>query len=96
MSVAETIHKKIEEAFQPLVLTVEDQSYQHQGHAGHRPGVETHFHVTIVSSVFEGVLRVQRHRMVTSLLKDEIGNPIHALTLTTITPAEAAKADAEA
>lgn len=96
MSVAETIQKKIEEAFAPLVLTVEDQSHQHQGHAGHRPGVETHFHVTIVSSAFEGVLRVQRHRMVTSLLKDEIGNPIHALALKTLTPAEAAKAEADA
>lgn len=96
MTVAETIRKKLEEAFQPLVLTVEDQSDQHQGHAGHRPGVETHFHVTIVSPVFEGVLRVERHRMVTSLLKDEIGNPIHALALKTMTPAEAAKADADA
>ncbi len=96
MSVAETIQKKIEEAFAPLVLNVEDQSHQHQGHAGHRPGIETHFHVTIVSSVFEGVLRVQRHRMVTSLLKDEIGNPIHALALKTMTPAEAAKAEADA
>lgn len=91
MTVAEIIEQKLNEAFSPLSLVVEDQSHQHQGHAGHRPGVETHFHVTIVSSAFEGVARVARHRMVTGVLKNEIGNPIHALALKTQTPTEAAK-----
>ena len=91
MTVAEIIRQKLEKAFQPLVLEIEDQSHKHQGHAGHRPGIETHFDVRIVSSAFEGVMRVQRNRMVTNVLKDEIGNPIHALALKTLTPEEAAK-----
>ena len=91
MTVAEIIEQKLNEAFSPLSLVVEDQSDQHQGHSGHRPGVETHFHVTIVSDVFEGVSRVARHRMVTGVLKNEIGNPVHALALKTQTPAEAEK-----
>ena len=91
MTVAEIIRQKLEKAFQPLVLEIEDRSHKHQGHAGHRPGIETHFDVRIVSSAFEGVMRVQRHRMVTNVLKDEIGNPIHALALKTLTPEEAAK-----
>tara|TARA_R110000868_G_scaffold48908_9_gene158199 strand:- start:5356 stop:5631 length:276 start_codon:yes stop_codon:yes gene_type:complete len=91
VTIAEIIEQKLKTAFSPLFLVVEDQSHQHQGHAGHRPGVETHFHVTIVSSAFEDVSRVQRHRMVTGVLKNEIGNPIHALALQTQTPAEAAK-----
>jgi len=92
VTVAEIIRQKLEKAFQPLVLEIEDQSHKHQGHAGHRPGIETHFDVRIVSSAFEGVMRVQRHRMVTNVLKDEIGNPVHALALKTLTPEEAAKA----
>jgi BolA protein len=91
VTVAEIIRQKLEKAFQPLVLEIEDQSYKHQGHAGHRPGIETHFDVRIVSPAFEGVMRVQRHRMVTNVLKDEIGNPVHALALKTLTPEEAAK-----
>ena len=96
MTVAEIIRQKLEAAFQPLILEIEDQSHKHQGHAGHRPGIETHFDVRIVSAAFEGVMRVQRHRMVTNVLKEEIGNPVHALALKTLTPGEAAKADANA
>ncbi|MDO8288053.1 MAG: BolA family protein [Parvibaculum sp.] len=91
MTVAEIITEKLKKAFSPSTLIVEDQSHQHKGHAGHREGVETHFHVTIVSDAFDGVLRVARHRMVTNVLKDEIGNPVHALALKTQTPAEAAR-----
>jgi BolA protein len=91
VTVAEIITEKLQMAFSPARLAVEDQSHMHKGHAGHRPGVETHFHVTIVSAAFDGVSRVQRHRMVTEVLKNEIGNPIHALALKTQTPEEAAK-----
>jgi BolA protein len=91
VTVAEIIAEKLNAAFSPADLVVEDQSHLHQGHAGHRPGVETHFHVTIVASAFDGVVRVARHRMVTDVLKNEIGNPIHALALKTLTPEEAAK-----
>lgn len=91
MTVAEIIAEKLEMAFSPARLAVEDQSHMHKGHAGHRPGIETHFYVTIVSAAFDGVSRVQRHRMVTEVLKNEIGNPIHALALKTQTPEEAAK-----
>lgn len=94
MSVAETIRRKLEEGLTPSTLVIEDQSHLHEGHAGHRPGGESHFHVTIVSEAFNGVSRVQRHRMVTSLLAADMGNPIHALALKTLTPAEAEKGDA--
>ena len=91
MSVAETIRRKLEEGLSPSSLVIEDQSHLHKGHAGHRPGGESHFHVAVVSEAFNGVSRVQRHRMVTSLLSAEMGNPIHALALKTLTPAEAAE-----
>jgi BolA family transcriptional regulator, general stress-responsive regulator len=90
VSVAETIRKKLEAALTPERLTIEDESHLHRGHAGHRPGGETHFRVTIVSAAFAGKARVARHRMVTSALAAEIGNPIHALAMKTLTPDEAA------
>lgn len=93
MTVAETIREKLEKSFAPSHLVVEDESHKHRGHAGHRPGVETHFNVVIVSAAFEGATRVARHRMVTAVLAEEIGNPIHALALQTLTPGEMAKLD---
>jgi len=94
MSVADSIRTKIEKAFLPARLTVEDESHKHAGHSGAREAGETHFRLTIVASAFEGMSRIDRHRAVTSILKDEIGNPVHALALRTLTPAEAARDEA--
>jgi BolA protein len=96
MAVADIIRRKLETALTPVQLTIEDESHLHKGHAGHRPGGETHFRVTVISNAFAGVARVQRHRMVTSALSTEMNNPIHALALKTLTPEEAAKAESEA
>ena len=91
MSVAETIRAKLAAAFQPEQLEIVDQSDLHRGHAGARPEGETHFKVSIVSSRFEGMNRVARHRAVTAALASEMDNPIHALALSTLTPAELAR-----
>ncbi len=90
MSVAETIRRKLEAALMPARLEIVDESHLHKGHAGHRPGVETHFRVTVVAAAFAGKSRVERQRLVTATLKDEMGNPIHALSMKTMTPEEAA------
>jgi BolA protein len=91
MAVADVIRQKLERALMPVQLTIEDESHLHKGHAGHRPGGETHFRVTVVSAAFEGVSRIGRHRMVTSALTEELNNPVHALALKTLTPTEAAR-----
>jgi len=90
MSVAETIRRKLEAALMPERLEIVDESHLHKGHAGHRPGVETHFRVTVVAAGFAGKSRVERQRLVTGALKDEMGNPVHALSMKTMTPEEAA------
>jgi BolA protein len=95
VTVAEIIREKLEKAFAPSRLTIEDESHKHHGHAGHRPGIETHFNVVIVAAAFEGRPRVARHRMVMAVLADEIGNPVHALALKVLTPDEAAKVEEE-
>lgn len=52
------------------------------------PGAESHFRVVIVSPVFEQKSLLQRHRMVHSALGEEMRESIHALTITSQTPAE--------
>jgi BolA protein len=87
-AVANAIDNKLRTRFAPARLSIEDESSQHRGHAGHREGGETHFRVEIVSSEFEGKTRVARQRLVYEALKDELAERVHALALTTLTPAE--------
>jgi BolA protein len=88
MSVADTIRRKLTERFAPTRLEIEDQSHRHIGHAGARPGGETHFAVMIVSAAFAGQSRVARQRLVYEALADELAANVHALSLTTLAPDE--------
>ena len=81
------IKSKLQAAFAPSALIVENESHRHHGHAG--AGSDTHFRVTIVSPVFEGKSRVERHRLVNDLLSTELGSGLHALAIKALTPAEA-------
>jgi BolA protein len=95
MSAAKRIHEKLAAAFMPAELTVEDQSARHAGHAGARPGGESHFHVRVVAAVFEGLSRVERQRRIHAALEAELRGTVHALSLSALTPSEAAKQAAE-
>ena len=88
MAVIDQITRKLSDHFAPVDLLVTDVSARHAGHAGARPGGETHFDVRIVSSTFDGVSRVERQRRVYAVLAEELRGQIHALSLTTLTPAE--------
>jgi BolA protein len=88
MTTRDTITKKLSEAFVPESLDVVDESHLHEGHAGHRPGGETHFRVYIVSQAFDGKTRIDRHRMVNKLLASELAGPVHALALHAYAPGE--------
>jgi BolA family transcriptional regulator, general stress-responsive regulator len=88
MSVAETIRVKLTERLAPTRLVVLDESHRHAGHAGARPGGETHFKLTVVSAAFAGLNRVARQRLVYQTLSEELAGGVHALSLTTTTPDE--------
>jgi stress-induced morphogen len=45
-----------------------------------------HFNARVVSSAFDGVSRIEQHRMVYAAVGDELGGEIHALQLKTETP----------
>jgi len=88
MQTADIITKKLTEAFTPQSLKVVDESHQHEGHAGSRPGGETHFRVYIVSDAFKGKTRLERHRMINGSLSDELAGSVHALAIHASTPGE--------
>jgi BolA protein len=93
MKVAAAIRDKLTAAFAPVALEVQDESARHAGHAGATRDDgsrgETHFHVRIVSAAFDGVSKVARQRLVYAALKDELAGPVHALSVSTLTPSEA-------
>jgi BolA protein len=88
MSVAEDIRRKLVEAFRPTEIHVEDESARHAGHAGARPGGETHFRVRIVAPAFVDMSRVARQRKIYEVLSAEMRAQIHALSIDARAPGE--------
>jgi BolA protein len=88
MRTADTITRKLTEAFAPQSLKVEDESHQHAGHAGHREGGQTHYRVYIVAEAFKGKTRIERHRMINATLSDELAAGVHALAIHAAAPGE--------
>jgi len=88
MRTEQFITRKLIEAFAPESLTVVDESDQHKGHAGHRPGGETHFRIYIVAEAFRGKSRIERHRMINSVLSVELAGGVHALAIHAAAPNE--------
>jgi BolA protein len=88
MRVADIITEKLTAAFAPESLRVVDESHQHEGHAGHRPGGQTHFRVYIVSGAFKGKTRIDRHRLINQALASELAGGVHALAIHAAAPGE--------
>lgn len=65
-----------------------DDSSKHAGHAGARPGGETHYRLRVVSSAFAGLNRVARQRLILDALREEFDSGLHALSLELKTPDE--------
>ncbi|KAJ4531644.1 hypothetical protein ABEF95_015231 [Exophiala dermatitidis] len=90
--VEDTIRRKVTEALNPTDLRIRNDSHKHAHHQA-MVGVtsrETHFYLDIISPSFASKSQPARHRMVYSLLKEELERPggIHALQLRTKTPEE--------
>jgi BolA protein len=83
---ADHIRQKLEEAFKPELIEIIDHSAAHAGHAGNKGG--GHFHVTLISTQFEGKSLVQRHQLVYRALGDMMKDEIHALGINALTPSE--------
>ena len=87
--VAETITKKLTEAFSPLHLEVRNESHMHNVPANS----ETHFKVIVASAEFDTPkckTPLARHRAVNAVLAEEVASdgPVHALSIVAKTPAQ--------
>jgi BolA protein len=89
MSRAQRMEAVLQAAFAPASLEIVDESAKHAGHAGARPGGETHYQVTMVADTFEGLSRVDRQRRVNEVLAAEFDGGLHALSLRLKAPSEA-------
>lgn len=85
MSVRDDIEKKLSLKFAPSHLEVIDESEKHRGHAGSRPGGETHFRVRITSPDLDSLGRVAQHRAVMETLDAELKSGVHALAIEVVT-----------
>lgn len=84
MSRKETIEHLLR-ALNPHFLSVEDKSSDHIGHAGNPMGAgQTHFSVTISAASLKSYTKIEQHRIINSLLKEEFDKGLHALSITII------------
>lgn len=92
----DVMEAKLTAAFAPERLEIINESHLHAGHHHHDSdhhaafdgSGETHFRVRIVSDAFNGLSRVQRHRAINEVLKEELDNGVHALALEPSAPGE--------
>ena len=79
---------QLEAELAPALLEISDDSHLHAGHAGAASG-GSHYSVKIVSSRFEGLKLVMRHRLVYDAVHDMINkSEIHALAINATAPSE--------
>jgi stress-induced morphogen len=77
MPSAQELKQRIEAAIPGASADVEDLT-----------GGGDHFRAVIVSDAFAGRSRLDQHRMVYDVFGEEVGGPIHALSITTQTGRE--------
>ena len=76
----ELIRQRLEMAFAPESLDVEDDGHKHVGHEGAK-GWLGHFNVSIVSTHFDGMPVLARHRAIYAALGEMMQTDIHALAI---------------
>jgi stress-induced morphogen len=75
MPTAAELQERITQALPGAEVRVEDLT-----------GGGDHFRAEIVSDRFEGLSRIQQHKLIYDVFGDEVGGPIHALSIKTSTP----------
>ena len=84
MATRETIYSKLEQALEPEHLEVVDESHMHNVPLGS----ESHFRVVVASGKFDDLRRLARHRLVNTILREELAANVHALAVHAVSPAE--------
>ena len=68
----EDIHLLIKESIPDAIIEIEDIR-----------GDENHYSATVISKSFQGMSKINQHKMVYDSLKGKMGNELHALMLKT-------------
>jgi stress-induced morphogen len=79
MPTTQELKERIEEALPGSQVSVEDLT-----------GGGDHFRAEVVSDRFDGLSRIEQHRLVYDVFGNDVGGPIHALSIKTSTPGAAA------
>ncbi len=95
MSVENSIREKLQKAFSPSDLSVENKFRQACGPCGHARSSRPRHRGDAFPGAgrvepFRGEEPVARHREVNAALKEELAGPVHALAIKALTPSEAA------
>ena len=88
MNLETQMREKLMAALRPSRLDLVNESHLHAGHQGSPGTGESHFRVLIVSEAFVGKSRLERHRVVNDLLRDELNGGVHALAIKACAPGE--------
>ncbi len=75
MPSSEDLRQRIEAALPGARVRIEDLT-----------GGGDHFRAEVVSDRFEGLSRIEQHKLIYGVFGDEVGGPIHALSIKTSTP----------
>ncbi len=75
MPSADQLKERIEAALPDAEVRVEDLT-----------GGGDHFRAEVVSDRFDGLSRIEQHKLVYGVFGDEVGGAIHALSIKTSTP----------
>jgi len=84
---AAKIERLLRERFAPAHFELHDDSAKHAGHPGAASG-GGHYSIVIVSTRFEGLSRLERHRRIYAELESMIGAEIHALAIRAVAVSE--------
>ncbi|KAL8660660.1 MAG: hypothetical protein Q9202_006317 [Teloschistes flavicans] len=90
--IEDAMRRKITEALNPSNLEIHNDSAMHAHHRAMKGSAskETHFRLVITSEAFKSKMQPARHRMVYTILREELESEygIHALQLKTRTSEE--------
>ena len=89
MGTKDKIYARLKKELSPQYLHIVDESTRHAGHSEAKTSGGGHYEVIIVSTRFQKMTLLRRHRMIYKSLRDNLlQKEIHALKIQAFTPQE--------
>lgn len=82
-----TIRDRLEQELEATNIQVIDDSQSHAGHIGAQQGAG-HFRLSLASKQLQSLTKVQQHQKIYAILKDMMGDEIHALSIKVLPESE--------